>query len=144
MNRTYTAKPSTIERKWYVVDAAGLAVGRVAAAVAKVLRGKHKPTFCYHIDCGDYVVVVNAAKAVLTGRKGDELIHWHSGYPGGLKNISREKMLAEKPEETMRRAIKGMLPKGALGADMLEKLKVYSGAEHPHAAQAPVPLKVGK
>ncbi len=144
MNRTYTAKPSTIEHKWYVVDAAGVPVGRLAAQVAQVLRGKHKPTFTYNMDCGDFVVVINADKVVLTGGKGDELIYWHTMWPGGLRNISREKMLAEKPEKFVEKVIWGMIPKTKLGKATFKKLKVYAGPEHPHQAQNPEPLNIGK
>jgi len=144
MNRTYTAKPSTIERKWYIVDAAGQPVGRLAAAIAQVLRGKHKPTFTYNMDCGDFVIVINAEKAVWTGRKGDELVYWHTGWPGGIKNISREKMRETKPEEMIHKVVWGMLPKGSLGRDTIKKLKVYRGTDHPHLAQQPEELKVGK
>lgn len=142
MNRTYSAKPSLIEHKWHVVDAAGQPVGRLAAAVAQVLRGKHKPTFSYHMDCGDFVIVINAEKAVWTGRKQEELVYWHTGWPGGLRSISREKMMATKPEEAIRKAIWGMLPKGTLGRQIVRKLKVYRGPEHPHAAQDPQPLSL--
>lgn len=144
MNRTYTAKPSTIEHKWYVVDAAGVPVGRLAAQVAQVLRGKHKPTFTYNMDCGDFVVVINADKVVLTGGKGDELIYWHTMWPGGLRNISREKMLAEKPEKFVEKVIWGMIPKTKLGKATFKKLKVYAGPDHPHQAQNPEPLNIGK
>ncbi|MBX7132949.1 MAG: 50S ribosomal protein L13 [Fimbriimonadaceae bacterium] len=144
MNRTYTAKPSTIEHKWYVVDAAGVPVGRLAAQVAQVLRGKHKPTFTYNMDCGDFVVVINADKVVLTGSKGNELIYWHTMWPGGLRNISREKMLAEKPEKLVEKVIWGMIPKTKLGKATFKKLKVYAGPDHPHQAQNPEPLNIGK
>lgn len=144
MNRTYTAKPSTIEHKWYVVDAAGVPVGRLAAQVAQVLRGKHKPTFTYNMDCGDFVVVINADKVVLTGGKGNELIYWHTMWPGGLRNISREKMLADKPEKFVEKVIWGMIPKTKLGKATFKKLKVYAGPEHPHQAQNPEPLNIGK
>lgn len=143
MNRTYTATPSTIERKWYVIDAANQPVGRIAAKVAQVLRGKHKPTFTPNMDCGDFVIVINADKAVWTGNnKRDELLYWHTGYPGGIRNISRERMLEEKTEKLFERVIWGMLPKGPLGRQMHKKLKVYRGSEHPHAAQQPVELKL--
>lgn len=144
MNRTYSQKPAEVERKWYVVDAAGLPIGRLAAQVAQILRGKHKPTFSYHVDCGDFVIVVNADKAKWTGKKGDELIYRHSGWPGGLKSISREQFLEDKPEQLIQKVVWGMLPKGALGRQMFTKLKVYAGAEHPHAAQQPEPLEVVK
>lgn len=144
MNRTYTARPSTIERKWHLVDAAGVPVGRLAAQVAQVLRGKHKPTFTYNMDCGDFVVVINAEKVVLTGGKGDELVYWHSGWPGGLKNISKGKMLEETPVKLIEKVVWGMTPKTKLGHQIIKKLKVYSGSEHPHAAQNPQPLKISK
>jgi large subunit ribosomal protein L13 len=144
MNRTYTAKPNTIERKWYVVDATGVPVGRLASQVAQVLRGKHKPTFTYNQDCGDFVVIINADRAVLTGGKGKELIYWHTGWPGGLRNVSREDMLADKPERLVAKAVWGMTPKTKLGKQIIKKLKVYAGPDHPHAAQDPIPLKVIK
>jgi large subunit ribosomal protein L13 len=143
MNRTYTAKPSTIERKWHVVDATGVPIGRLAAAIAQVLRGKHKPTFTYNMDCGDFVIVVNAEKAVWTGNnKPDELLYWHTGWPGGLRNISRGDMLETKPEKLIEKVVWGMLPKTKLGKATFKKLKVYSGSEHPHAAQNPVAMEV--
>ncbi|MCW5940379.1 MAG: 50S ribosomal protein L13 [Fimbriimonadaceae bacterium] len=143
MNRTYTAKPSTIERKWHVVDATGVPIGRLAAAVAQVLRGKHKPTFTYNMDCGDFVIVVNADKAVWTGNnKPDELLYWHTGWPGGLRNISRGDMLETKPEKLIEKVVWGMLPKTKLGKATFKKLKVYSGSDHPHAAQNPVAMEV--
>ncbi len=144
MNRTYTAKPATIEREWHLVDAAGIPVGRLAAQIAQILRGKHKHTFTYNMDCGDFVVVINAEKAVWTGRKGDELIYWHSGWPGGLKNISREDFLIRKPERLIEKVVWGMLPKNKLGRETVKKLKVYAGKEHPHEAQKPKPLDIGK
>lgn len=144
MNRTYTAKPSTIERRWYLVDATGIPVGRLAAQVAQLLRGKHKPTFTYNQDCGDFVVVINADKLVMTGNKGKELIYWHTMWPGGLRNVSREKMLAETPEKLVEKVIWGMLPKTKLGHQIVTKLKVYAGSEHPHTAQQPELIKVTK
>jgi len=144
MNRTYTAKPTTIQREWHLVDAAGVPIGRLAAQVAQILRGKHKPTFTYNMDCGDFVVVINADKAVWTGRKGDELIYWHSGWPGGIKNISREDFLAQKPARMIEKVVWGMLPKNKLGRETVKKLKVYAGSEHPHEAQKPKPLNIGK
>lgn len=144
MNRTYTAKPDTIERKWHVVDAAGVPVGRLAAQVAQILRGKHKPTFTYNMDCGDFVVIINADKAVWTGRKGDELVYWHTGWPGGIRNISREDFLLNKPERMIEKVVWGMLPKTKLGRQIVKKLKVYSGPEHPHTAQQPQPLSITK
>ena len=144
MNRTYSAKPSEIVRKWYVVDAAGIPVGRLAAQVAQVLRGKHKPTFTYNQDCGDFVIVINADKVILTGNKKDELIYWHTMWPGGIRNISRGKMLEDKPVALVEKVIWGMTPKTRLGRDIISKLKVYAGPEHPHEAQAPEPLNIGK
>jgi len=144
MNRTYTAKEGSIERKWYVVDATGVPIGRLAAQVAQVLRGKHKPTFTYNMDCGDYVIVVNAEKAVLTGRKDEELIYWHTGWPDGLRSVQRGRLLREKPERLIERAVWGMTPKTRLGRQIIKKLKVYRGAAHPHAAQAPEPLNINK
>lgn len=144
MNRTYSAKPSEIERKWYIVDATGVPIGRLAAQVAKVLRGKHKPTFTYNQDCGDFVVVINADRVVMTGRKEKELIHWHTGWPGGLRNVSRGDMLENTPEKLVEKVIWGMLPKTKLGKATFKKLKVYAGTEHPHEAQKPEALKVTK
>lgn len=141
---TYSVKPEDIKRKWYVVDATGQPVGRIAAAVAQVLRGKHKPMFAYNADVGDHVIVINAAQAKLTGSKKDELVHWHTGYPGGIKSISREKLLETKPEKLIERAVWGMLPKHRLGRKVFAKLNVYAGPEHPHAAQNPEPLKIGR
>ncbi|MBL8087819.1 MAG: 50S ribosomal protein L13 [Chthonomonas sp.] len=144
MNRTYSAKPQDIERKWYVVDATGVPVGRLAAQVAKILRGKHKPTFTYNQDVGDFVVVINADRVVLTGRKQDELIHWHTGWPGGLRNISRGRMLETTPTKLVEKVIWGMTPKTKLGRATFSKLKVYAGSEHPHGAQQPIELKITK
>lgn len=144
MNRTTTVKHGSIERKWFVVDAAGLPVGRLAGQVAQILRGKNKPMFAYNADCGDFVVVINAAKVVLTGNKADEIIYWHSGWPGGLKNISRGKLLADDPVKLVEKAIWGMTPKTKLGHQIIKKLKVYAGEEHPHAAQNPIPFNVRK
>jgi large subunit ribosomal protein L13 len=144
MNRTYTNKLGTIDRKWHVVDAAGIPVGRLAGQVAQILRGKHKPTFEYNQDCGDFVVIINADKVVLTGRKGDELIYWHTGWPGGLRNVSKGKLLEENPVKLVEKAVWGMLPKTKLGKSIFGKLKVYAGEEHPHAAQNPQPLNIKK
>ncbi|MEO7453488.1 MAG: 50S ribosomal protein L13 [Fimbriimonadales bacterium] len=130
--------------KWYVVDADGVSVGRLAGAVAQILRGKHKPTFAYNLDVGDHVVVINASKIRLTGNsKRDELVYHHTGYPGGIKSVSRGKLLETKPEKLVERAVWGMLPKHRLGRKTFAKLKVYAGAEHPHAAQNPEALIVG-
>ena len=144
MNRTTTAKPAEIERAWHLVDATNVPIGRLAAQVAQVLRGKHKPIFTPNHDCGDFVVIVNAAKAVWTGTKGKELIHHHTGYPGGIRSKSREDYLAEKPEELIKKVVWGMIPKGPLGEKTIMKLKVYAGAEHPHTAQEPKPLDISK
>ena len=138
---TYTPKASEIERAWHVVDADGLVLGRMATEVARILRGKHKTVFTPHLDTGDHVVVVNARKVVLTSSKADRERVWrHSGYPGGIKSESYGELLARKPEDAIRRTVKGMLPKGPLGRQMLTKLKVYAGPNHPHAAQSPAPL----
>jgi large subunit ribosomal protein L13 len=144
MNRTTTARPDTITRVWHLVDATNVPIGRLAAQVAQVLRGKHKPTFTPHMDCGDFVVIVNAGKAVWTGTKGKELMHHHTGYPGGLKSVSRADFLEDDPVGLVERVVWGMLPKGALGKDTIKKLKVYAGSEHPHSAQSPKPLAIGK
>jgi large subunit ribosomal protein L13 len=139
--RTFSPKSVDIQRAWHVVDADGLVLGRLATQVASILRGKHKPIFAPHLDTGDHVIVVNAAKVVLTANKQEkkEAIR-HSGYPGGLKRQSYVDLMASRPEEAVRRAVKGMLPKGPLGRQMLRKLKVYAGPDHPHAAQLPQPL----
>lgn len=140
--KTFMASPSTIERKWYVVDAEGKTLGRLASEVANVLRGKKKPIFTPHIDTGDYVIVVNAAKVAVTGKKLDQKIYYnHSEYVGGMKETTLREMMAKKPEKVIELAVKGMLPKGPLGRSMITKLHVYAGAEHPHAAQKPEELK---
>ena len=140
---TYTPKASEIQRDWYVVDADGLVLGRLATEVARVLRGKHKPTFAPHLDTGDHVIIVNADKVMLTSDKGDrKVVYRHSGYPGGIKSETFGHLLARKPEEAVRRSIRGMLPKTRLGRQQLTKLKVYAGPTHPHAAQQPQPLDV--
>jgi len=139
--RTFSPRASDVERAWHVVDADGLVLGRMATEVARLLRGKHKPTFARHVDTGDHVIVVNAAKVVLSADKADKkMAIQHSGYPGGIKRRSYADLLAKKPEEVVRKAVRGMLPKGPLGRHMLRKLKVYAGASHPHAAQQPQPL----
>jgi large subunit ribosomal protein L13 len=140
---TYSPKASEIQRAWYVVDAEGLVLGRMATEVARVLRGKHKPTFTPHLDTGDHVVIVNADKVVLTAGKAErKTVYRHSGYPGGLKAETFAHLLERRPEEAVRRTIRGMLPKTRLGRQMLTKLKVYTGPTHPHAAQQPQPLEV--
>ena len=143
MKTTFMANASNIERKWYVVDADGQTVGRLATAVAKVLRGKHKPTFTPHVDTGDYVIVINADKAVFTGKKLTKKIYFHySGYTGGTKFTPAGKMMEKMPERVIEHAVRGMLPKNRLGAQMYRKLNVYAGPEHPHAAQQPEELKL--
>jgi large subunit ribosomal protein L13 len=140
---TYSPKASEIQRAWYVVDADGLVLGRLATEVARVLRGKHKPSFAPHLDTGDHVVIVNADKVVLTAGKAErKTVYRHSGYPGGLKAETFAHLLERRPEEAVRRTIRGMLPKTRLGRQMLTKLKVYAGPAHPHAAQQPQPLDV--
>ena len=136
--KSFMASPATIERKWYVVDAADMTLGRLASEVAKVLRGKNKPTFTPHIDTGDYVIVVNAEKVKVTGKKLDQKIYYHhSDYVGGMKETTLREMLAKKPEKVVELAVKGMLPKGPLGREMYTKLFVYAGPEHKHQAQKP-------
>jgi large subunit ribosomal protein L13 len=140
---TYSPKTSEIQRAWHVVDAEGMVLGRLATEVARLLRGKHKPTFTPHLDTGDHVIVINADKVVLTAAKADrKLVYRHSGYPGGLKTETYAHALSNKPEEAVRRTIKGMLPKNRLGRQMLTKLKVYAGPTHPHAAQQPTPYAI--
>lgn len=139
--KTISAAPSTIEREWHIVDLEGQTLGRAAAKVASVLRGKHKPTFTPHEDTGDFVICINAEKVVLTGRKLEQKMYRrHSQYPGGLKEIVAKDLLAKRPESVFEFAVQGMLPKGPLGRRMLKKLNVYAGAEHPHTAQKPQPL----
>ena len=141
--KTYMAKAETVERKWYVVDAAGMPLGRLASQVASVLRGKNKPTFTPNVDTGDFVIVINTDKVVLTGKKmEDKFYRYHTGYIGGLKEIPYKKLMAEKSDLAVYEAVKGMLPKNSLGRAMLKKLKVYKGAEHNHAAQKPEVLKL--
>ena len=141
--KTYMAKAETVERKWYVVDAEGVTLGRLASRVASVLRGKNKPTFTPNVDTGDFVIVINTDKVVLTGKKlEDKFYRYHTGYIGGLKEISYKKLMAEKSDLAVYEAVKGMLPKNSLGRTMLKKLKVFKGAEHNHAAQKPEELKV--
>ena len=138
--KTYSAKLSELDPQWYIVDAEGLVLGRLATQVAQILRGKHKPTFTPHLNCGDFVIVVNAAKIAVTGnRLDDKLYYRHSQYPGGMKTETLRHLLARKPEAAIERAVKGMLPHNRLGADILSRLKVYPGPAHPHQAQKPVP-----
>ena len=139
--KTFMASPSTIERKWYVVDAAGHTLGRLTSEVAKVLRGKNKAIFTPHIDTGDYVIIVNADKVKVTGKKMEQKIYYnHSQYVGGMKETKLQEMMAKKPEKVVELAVKGMLPKGPLGRSMMKKLHVYAGPEHPHTAQKPEAL----
>ena len=141
--KTYMAHAETVERKWYVVDANGVTLGRLATLVASVLRGKHKPTYTPNVDTGDFVIIINTDKVVLTGKKlEDKYYRYHSGYIGGLKEIPYKKLMAEKSDLAVYEAVKGMLPKNSLGRTMLKKLKVFKGAEHNHAAQKPETLKV--
>ena len=135
---TYMAKAETLERKWYVLDAAGKPLGRVAAAAANILRGKHRPEFTPHVDCGEFVIIINADKAILTGRKMEQKYYRrHSGYIGGLKEVQYKTLMATKPELAMELAVKGMLPHNSIGAKSATRLKVFAGAEHTHAAQKP-------
>lgn len=141
--KSFMASPSTVERKWYVVDAEGKTLGRLASEVANVLRGKNKPTYTPHIDTGDYVIVVNAGKIQVTGKKLDQKIYYHhSEYVGGMKEATLREMMQKKPEFVITHAVKGMLPKGSLGRQMLKKLHVYAGPEHNHAAQKPETLDI--
>jgi len=141
---TVMPKEDAIDRKWFLVDAEGKVLGRLATRVAHVLRGKHKATFAPHLDVGDHVVVINAEKVHLTGRKlTDKMYRWHSGYIGGLREVTAERMLKSHPERVVEWAVQGMLPKGRLGRSMARKLKVYRGSDHPHAAQKPEPLPTG-
>jgi large subunit ribosomal protein L13 len=139
MRTTYMAKPLEVERKWYVVDAAGKTLGRLSSEVATLLRGKHKPVYTPHLDTGDFVIVINASQVELTGKKMTQKMYYrHSGYPGGLRATPAAELRATRPERMIELAVKGMLPKGSLGRQQLKKLKVYAGAEHPHQAQQPV------
>ena len=141
--KTFMASPATIDRKWYVVDAEGMTLGRLASEVAKVLRGKNKPQFTPHVDTGDYVIIVNADKIKVTGKKLEQKIYYnHSDYVGGMRETTLKEMLAKKPERVIELAVKGMLPKGPLGRQMIKKLHVYAGAEHNHAAQQPKALEI--
>ncbi len=142
---TYMAKPAEVERKWYVVDAEGMVLGRLASQVANILRGKNKPIYTPHVDTGDYVIIVNASKVILTGKKLDQKIYYHhTGYPGGLKETKYRALMATKPEFAVRHAVVGMLPKGTLGRQMAKKLKIYAGPEQEQAAQKPEALELIK
>ena len=142
---TYMAKPANVDRKWYVIDAEGVVLGRLASQVALMLRGKHKPTFTPHVDTGDFIIVVNTDKIVLTGNKlNDKIYYHHTGHPGGLKETKYRDLMATKSEFALKKAVRGMLPKGPLGNKMIKKLKVYAGAEHEHAAQKPEVFEMKK
>ncbi len=141
--KTFSANPATVKRDWYIVDAEGKTLGRLASEIARRLRGKHKAEYTPHVDTGDYIVVVNAEKVHVTGNKAKGKIYYrHTGYIGNLKSASFEKMIAKSPEEVLKLAVKGMLPKGPLGRAMARKMKVYAGSEHAHAAQQPKPLEI--
>jgi large subunit ribosomal protein L13 len=141
--KSYMARPLEVERKWYVVDAEGKHLGRLATEIVRVLRGKNKPQYTQHVDVGDFVVVVNADRVALTGRKAEQRVYRrHSGYPGGMKETSYEQMLARKPTEVLRKAVYGMMPKSRLARKQFKKLKIYAGPEHPHVAQDPQELEV--
>ena len=143
--KTYTPKASEIQRDWFVVDAEGMTLGRMATEVARILRGKHKPTFAPHMDMGDHVIIVNADKVVLTSNKAErKMVHRHSGYPGGLHSESYGRYLDRRPADAVRRSIVGMLPKNRLGRQQARKLKIYAGENHPHAAQKPQPLEIAE
>jgi large subunit ribosomal protein L13 len=143
MMKSYMARPREVERRWYLVDAEGQTLGRLATEIARILRGKNKPQYTPHVDTGDFVVVVNAEKVVVTGRKAEQKVYYrHTGYPGGLKETSYEVMLERKPTEILRKAVRGMMPKTRLGRQQLRKLKIYAGPEHPHEAQNPQPYEV--
>jgi large subunit ribosomal protein L13 len=143
VKRTYVTKPEDIERNWYVVDASGQTLGRLASEVARIVRGKHKPIYSPSVDVGDFVIVINAEKIYVTGRKLDQKVYYrHSGYPGGLKEVSLRRMLEEHPTRVIEHAVRGMLPKNRLGRRMIGKLKVYAGSDHPHQAQQPEPLEL--
>ncbi len=140
---TYSPKPGEIERQWHVIDASDVVLGRLATHAATLLRGKHKPVFAPHVDTGDFVIVVNAGKVALTGNKRQTKVAYrHSGYPGGLRAVGYEELLAKRPERAIELAVKGMLPHNRLGRQLIKKLKVYAGAEHPHAAQQPKPFEI--
>ena len=141
--KTFSAKPETVKRDWYVVDAEGKTLGRLATEVARRLKGKHKAEYTPHVDTGDYIVIINAEKVTVTGKKADDKMYYrHSGYPGGIKETNFNKLQAEKPEMIIEKVVKGMLPKNPLGREMFRKLKVYAGSEHNHAAQQPIELDI--
>lgn len=141
--KSYMARPLEVERKWHVIDADGQTLGRLSSEIARILRGKNKPQYTPHVDTGDFIVVVNAEKVVVTGRKSEQKIYRrHTGYPGGLRETSYEQMLARKPTEILRKAVRGMMPRTRLARQQFKKLKIYAGPEHPHAAQNPQPYEV--
>ena len=141
--KTFTAKPHTVKHDWYVIDATDKILGRLATEIARRLRGKHKPVYTPHVDTGDYIVVINAAKVRVTGRKSSDKVYYrHTGYPGGIKSISFDKQIQKAPERIIETAVKGMLPRNPLGRAMFRKMKVYAGSEHCHAAQQPQPLDI--
>jgi large subunit ribosomal protein L13 len=141
--KSYMARPLEVERKWHVIDAEGQTLGRLATEIARLLRGKNKPQYTPHVDTGDFVVVVNAEKVVVTGKKAEQKVYYrHTGYPGGLRETSYETMLERKPTEILRKAVRGMMPRTRLGRQQFRKLKIYAGPEHPHEAQAPEPYEV--
>jgi len=143
--RTFSPKAADIQRQWHVIDASDIVLGRLASQTARLLRGKHKPIFAPHVDTGDFVIIVNAAKVALSGNKlHDKMAYRHSGYPGGLRSMSYAELMDRSPERVVEKAVKGMLPKNALGRQMLRKLKVYAGPEHPHKAQTPVPFEINQ
>ncbi len=141
--KTYQATKEELDRKWYLVNAEGKVLGRLSSEVAKILKGKNKPTYTPHLDTGDFVIVVNAGKVTLTGKKvKDKIYYRHTGYPGGIKQLNAEKLLSKKPTEMIRMAVKGMLPKNSLGRQMIRKLKIYAGPNHPHEAQKPASIEL--
>ena len=141
--KSYMARPLEVERKWHVIDAEGQTLGRLATEIARLLRGKNKPQYTPHVDTGDFVVVVNAEKVVVTGKKAEQKLYYrHTGYPGGLRETSYEVMLERKPTEILRKAVRGMMPRTRLGRQQFRKLKIYAGSEHPHEAQSPEPYEV--
>jgi len=141
--KTFSARPETVERDWYVVDAAGKTLGRLSTEIARRLRGKHKPEYTPHVDTGDYIIVVNVEKLVVTGNKTtDKIYHSHTGYPGGIKSISFDKLQQKAPERILQSAVSGMLPRNPLGRAMFKKLKIFVGSEHTHVAQKPIPLEI--
>jgi large subunit ribosomal protein L13 len=143
--RTYSPKPGEVEQKWYVIDATDIVLGRLASQTAILLRGKHKPQFAPHVDTGDFVIIVNAEKVHLSGNKReDKLAYRHSGYPGGLRSVKYGELIDKDPRKALEKAVRGMLPHNSLGRDMLKKLKVYGGPNHPHAAQQPVPYELSQ